>query len=379
MRTWLHTICSRNNVCCSALIGLTMLPSSAVVPGIGIAHHLCFTHHMCIAETGSTDSQGELSLGEKRSLRIRRRQQRQMGGEEPDGDHTTHGRDAVTAAASSPMPRPYRAPDSPPTGRGKNPKALGLRSRLADQSGPVSDDSDSIDADAGNGAAVHHSDGQDVPSTALTDKPMLATRTAQKRKRQQQQQQSAAVAMSVQLTRSTEASNRLDADAMTEHSRSSEAATPVCTHRRRGAQLPKPEAVLQGAQQREQELESEQTGFLRRTGRQRKLTPAAAAAVEEFPSLYRNPAKPPPTAQKAKHVRSTSSLSPASDQDWHVEAPAVTPRRGQLKQTHTAAGNGVSQVQMSQLVRSGVLPAGTHELLFMGQACAVDVLPDGMY
>ena len=339
---------------------------------------------MCPAETGSTDSQAEVSQGEKRSLRIKRRQQRQTGGTNPDEGYTTHSQDTATAAASSPVPSLNRTPPSHSRGRGRRPKALGSRSRLAHQSGPASEDSDPA---AAIEAAVDHFGGEDSPSTALTEKP-VAARTAQKRKRQQQQQQqqstpAAAIATSIQLTRSTEASNRLDADAMTEHSRSSEAATPVGTHQR-GAQALKPETVFkqqQHEEQIEQELDSEQAGSLRRTGRQRKLTPAAAAAVEEFPSLYRNPLKPPPTGQKVKAVRNSSSLNPESDQDWHQDwesaAATATPRRGQSKQTHAASGAGVSHVQMSQLVRCGVLPAGTHQFLFRGQPCEVAILSDG--
>ena len=335
---------------------------------------------MCPAETGSIDSQAEVSLGEKRSRRIKRRQQQQTGGPNSDGGHATHSQDNATAAASSPVPSLNRTPESHPRGRGRRPKALGSRSRLADQSGPASDDSESADLAAATEVAVDHFEGEDSPSTALTEKPEAA-RTAQKRKRQQHQQQqsmpAAAIATSVQLTRSTEASNRPDADAMTEHSRSSEAATPSGTHQRR---VSKSETVFK-KQQQHQELDSEQTGSLRRTGRQRKLTPAAAAAVQEFPSLYRNPPKPPPTAQKAKTVRNSSSLNPESDEDWHQDlegaAAAATPRRGQAKQMHAASGAAVSHVQMSQLVRCGVLPAGTHELLFKGQPCEVEVLSDG--
>lgn len=334
---------------------------------------------VCSAETGSTDSPAEVILGEKRSLRIKQRQQRQRGEANPNGIHTTHSQDTATAVASSPVPSLDRTLQSHPTGRSRRPRALGSRSRLADQYGPVSDGSQSAGAAAANEAAGDHFESEDSPSTALTEKPVPA-RTAQKRKRQQQQQQesipAAAVATAVQLTRST------DADAMTELSRSSEAGTPVGTQQRRD-QAPKPETGLrqQQQQQSEQELDSEQTGTLRRTGRQRKLTPAAAAAVEEFPSLYRNTPQPAsPTAQKARAVRKSSP--PQSDQDWHEDeetaaAAAATPRRGQVKQTRAAPGAGVSHVQMSQLVRCGILPAGTHELLFKGQPCEVQVLSDG--
>ena len=335
------------------------------------------------AEIGSTDSQAEASLGEKRSLRIKRQQQKQVGEANPDAVHRTHSQDTATAAASSPVPNLNRKPQAHPRGR-RSSKALGSRSRLAEQSGPISDDSDSAGLAAAIEAAVDHFEGEDGPSTAPTKKP-VAARTAQKRKRQQQQQQSvaaAAIATSVQVTRSTEASDRLDADATTEHSRSSEAATPVGTHLRRG-QARKQETAFKQQQQQwsEQELDSEQTGSLRRTHRQRKLTPAAAAAVEEFPSLYRNPSKLLPTAHRAKTVRNSIS-QPESDQDWHQDleaaAATTTPRRGQSKQTHATSGADVSHMQMSQLVRCGVLPAGTHELLFRDQPCEVEVLSDGM-
>ena len=302
-----------------------------------------------------------------------------MGEADPNGVQTNHSQDTATAAASSPVPSLNRTLQSHPTSRGRRPRALGSRSRLADQYGPVSDDSQSPDAAAANEAAGGHFESEDSPSTALAEKP-VTVRTAQKRKRQHQQQQesipAAVTTAAVQLTRST------DADAMTELSRSSEAGTPVGTQQRRD-QAAKPETALrqQQQQQSEQELDSEQTGSLRRTGRQRKLTPAAAAAAEEFPSLYRNtPKAPPPTAAKAKAVRNRSPAE--SDQDWHEDeetaAAATTPRRGQSKQTHAAAGAGVSHVQMSQLVRCGILPAGTHELFFKGQPCEVQVLSDGM-
>ena len=342
----------------------------------------CATYHLvCSAET---DSQAEVSFGEKRSLRIKRRQQRQMGEANPDVMHMTHSQDTATAAASSPVPSLNRTPQLHQKGCSRASTALGSRSRLANQSGP---DSESAGAAAATEAADGHYEGARSASTALVERP-VAARTAQKRKRQQQQQQqsmpAAAIATSVQVTRSTEAIHRLDADVLTEHSRSSEAATPVGAHQRRG-QARKHKTVFkqqQRHQQGEQELDSEQTGSLRRTHRQRKLTPAAAAAVEEFPSLYRNHPKPPPTAQKAKVVRNSSSLDPESDQDWHqnleTAAATATLRRGQSKQTHATPGAGVSHVQMSQLVRCGVLPAGTHELLFRGQPCEVEVLPDGM-
>lgn len=353
---------------------------------------------MCFAETGSTDSQAEASLGtEKRSLRIKRRQQQHRGGDaDQDGDdavHTTLSRDTITADASSPVPSPSRTPQSSPTGRGRRVKVSSLRSRLADQSGPDSGDSDAADAAAAEGAAVPHSDAKDN-GFAVAQEPVVPARNPQKRKRPQQQQQQStpavAIATSVQLTRSTEGSDHLGGDAMTEHSRSSEAATPVGRHTRRGQgqgrTQQKPEALLLGAQQTEQELDSAPGGALRRTGRQRKLTPAAAAAVEDFPSLYRNPAKPlTAAAQKMQKARKARSLSFASDPPWQEDSEGAavavaSPRRGQTKQMHAVLGGGVSQVHMSQLVRSGVLPAGTHELLFMGSlACQVEVLSDGIF
>lgn len=351
-----------------------------------------------LAETGSTDSQAEASLGrEKRSLRIKRRQQQHRATDaEQDGlgaDHPTHSRDTATADASSPVPSPSRTLQSSPTGRGRRSKGLGSRSRLADHFGPNSGDSDTADAAAASGAAVPHIDAKDDGPcrTAAAEEPVVPARTAQKRKRPQQQSAPAvAVATSLQLTGSTEASDHLYGDAMTEHSRSSEAATPVGRHSRRGqgqGRTPqKPEALPLGAQQTGQELDSGLSGgALRRTGRQRKLTPAAAAAVEDFPSLYRNPAKPlNAAAQKGQKARTARSLSPAGDPPWQQDSEGAagavaSPRRGQSKQTHAAlGGGGASQVHMSQLVRSGVLPAGTHELLFQGSlACQVEVLSDG--
>ena len=359
----------------------------AYVPGC-LACHLslaeaCFA---LLAETGSSDSQPELSLGEKRSLRIKRREQRQL----PTTSNTpgdTCSPEASTAAAFSPVPSQNRthhaAPARPRT------TALPGMSCLADQSAQASD-SEVVDGAAGMegttaGVQHYYKACQRSPSIVVTEKSVPAG-TGQKRKRQQQLReqstQEAAVAPSIQAADSMDASNHPDPDVMTEQSRSSEAATPVGPTKRRSKlqHKPKPKtAAAQHAQQVEQELESEAAGTVRRTGRQRKLTAAAAAAVEDFPSLYRNSTKPMPPAKKWPSTTHISTSSAASD-DWRQqdEPATMVSRQKHAKLPQATSGKGVSQVQMSQLVRSGVLPAGRHEFLFLGKlACEVEVLPDG--
>ena len=124
---------------------------------------------------------------------------------------------------------------------------------------------------------------------------------------------------------------------------------------------------------------------VRRTGRQRKLTAAAAAAIEDFPSLYQQPARPPAPAHRGK-VSNLHGNSASSDEqaDWQgrSSAAAKTSKRGQSRQAQAqeTASNGVNTVQLSQLVRYGILPAGRHEFVFrQRRACEVEVLPDGEF
>ena len=341
-----------------------------------------------LAEAASSDSQAELSLGEKRSLRIRRREQRQVGDTIPTATHVVHSPHTAAPAAFSPAPSSTVTGQGVPTQQRQHPTALHARSRLAGQSGPFSDDSEDVDDPAGlhtNPADYHHRlEAKHSPGTALTEKSVAAG-GGQKRKRQQQQQLSSAatVARSVRLANSTDASHQPEPDALTEQSRSSEAATPVAPTKCRG-QLhtqAKPTArQAQHAQQAEHEFESEQVGCVRRTGRQRKLTAAAAAAVDEFPSLYRgSTGNPLLSVKKSKSTRDTSNSSAVdiTGQD-DSELVASNPRRGRPKQAQAASSNGLNQVQMSQLVRSGVLPAGRHEFVLAGgDACEVEVLSDG--
>ena len=119
---------------------------------------------------------------------------------------------------------------------------------------------------------------------------------------------------------------------------------------------------------------------LRRTGRQRKLTAAAAAAVEDFPSLYRQP-----TPTHARFRQSPTADSVGTSEDASAEAPASSGRapakRGSAKHgkaRESPALPGLNHVQMRQLVRYGVIPAGTHEFVYNGRhPCEVEVLPDG--
>lgn len=118
---------------------------------------------------------------------------------------------------------------------------------------------------------------------------------------------------------------------------------------------------------------------LRRTGRQRKLTAAAAAAVEEFPSLYRQPTHAP-----TRFRHSPAADSAGTSEDASAEAPESSGRaakRGFAKHSRTRespALPGLNHVQMRQLVRYGVIPAGTHEFMYDSKhPCEVEVLPDG--
>ena len=337
---------------------------------------------VCADAGSAADSQPQLTTSEKRELRIKRREQRLTAEAGPVALRTRHGQDTVTAVASSPAPGNSRTPATAPAGL-LGARALGSRSRLADQSGPlVSEIDDSDDPDR---AAVMEAAG--AAATVGYDSPLAAEKSGpvgHKRKRRQQQTKPSAVgmAMSVRLANSLAVSDQPEPDAMTEQSRSSEAATPVGPRRRRGqAQSQSVPSAAQPAQQQEEELDFEQTQPVRRTGRQRKLTAAAAAAVEDFPSLYKQPAKPPASASKAKEARDTSD-SNAVHADWpedHASA-GKAPKRGQSKQAkgEGTPSNGVNLVQMSQLVRYGVLPAGQHEFIFKNlRACEVEVLPDG--
>ncbi len=250
---------------------------------------------------------------------------------------------------------------------------------------------DSDDADEAAviaAAAMTDPEAQDSLSAGAAEE-MRDVPTGSKRKRSQLQprQPAVAVARSVRLANSTAAGQQLEPDAMTEQSRSSEAATPVGPRRRRGParkQSFPPAARQVQEEQEEQEAECEQNQPVRRTGRQRKLTAAAVAAVEDFPSLYKQPAQPPASVTKAKVARDTSE-SDASSEDWPEEEAIVSggraTQRSHAKQAKAQSipSNGVNQVQMSQLVQYGVLPAGRHEFLFKNsRTCEVEVFPDGV-
>ena len=334
--------------------------------------------------------QPQLTPAEKRGLRMKRREQRQTAEAGPVALCTRTGQDTVTAA-SSPTASQGRAPASAPSGL-LGARAQGLRSRLAGQSGPSicsvddSDDADVAAAMAVASAAVTAHAARDSPYPVAVEATQ-AVLTGCKRKRTQLQAKhpQAAVASSVRLANSTDASNQLEPDAMTEQSRSSEVVMPVGLRRRRSQAYSQSELrAAQHAQQGEEdeEFEIEQTQPVRRTGRQRKLTAAAVAAVEDFPSLYKQPAKQPVSASKAKDARDASD-SNAVDDDWPGELASAgkASRRGQSKhvKAHGTSSNGMNLVQMSQLVRYGVLPAGRHEFVFKNtHACEVEVLPDGV-
>lgn len=263
-------------------------------------------------------------------------------------------------------------------------RALSTRSRLAAQSGPsVSHADDSEEADA---AAAATPEGHDLLTADAASRPVL---TGQKRKRQQQAGNLAEPATSVQGARSLSASKASEPDAVTEHSRSTHI-TPSAAQRRQKSQLmsSSPQKAAERAQRDQQdEVHEPSDGSVpgvRRTGRQRKLTAAAAAAVEDFPSLYQQPARPPASVGKArKGGRQGGSPSSAGQSDWHElqntgaeKAPGCSQSRQSQRQE--LASSSVGAVQLSQLVRYGILPAGRHEFVFQQQhPCEVEVLPDG--
>ncbi len=322
-------------------------------------------------------------------MRIKRREQRQFPEPGPVTAQTRPSQDAYRAAASSPAASHSRAPASAPAGQ----RAPGPRSRLAEQSGPSmntsADSDDAGEAAVMAAAAITDPEAQESLSAGAAEE-MRDVPTGSKRKRSQLQprQPAVAVARSVRLANSTAAGQQLEPDAMTEQSRSSEAATPVGSRRRRGPARRQtfPSAARQVQEEQEEqeaEAECEQSQPVRRTGRQRKLTAAAVAAVEDFPSLYKQPAQPPASVSKSKVARDTSE-SDASSEDWPEEAAVSGGRATQRSHSKQAKAqstpsNGVNQVQMSQLVRYGVLPAGRHEFLFKNsRTCEVEVFPDGV-
>jgi len=320
-------------------------------------------------------------------MRIKRREQRQFPEPGPVAAQTRPSQDAYRAAASSPAASHSRAPASAPAGQ----RAPGPRSRLAEQSGPSmntsADSDDAGEAAVMAAAVITDPEAQDSLSAGAAEE-VRDVPTGSKRKRSQLQprQPAVAVARSVRLANSTAAGQQLEPDAMTEQSRSSEAATPVGSRRRRGPARKQsfPSAARQvQEEQEEQEAECEQNQPVRRTGRQRKLTAAAVAAVEDFPSLYKQPAQPPASVSKSNVARDTSE-SDASSEDWPEKAAVSGGRATQRSHSKQAKAqstpsNGVNQVQMSQLVRYGVLPAGRHEFLFKNsRTCEVEVFPDGV-
>lgn len=336
--------------------------------------------------TGSAaESQPELTLAERREMRIKRREQRQVPESGPVAAQTRPNQDACRGAASSPAASHSRTPASALPAR----RAPGPRSRLAEQSGPsviASADSDSAE-DAAAMAAAEKTDpeAQDSLSGGAAEE-VRNVPTGRKRKLSQLQpkQPAVAVARSVRLANSIAAGQQPEPDAMTEQSRSSEAAMPVGPRRRRGHARNQSLPVAQQVQeeQEEQEAECEQHQPVRRTGRQRKLTAAAVAAVEDFPSLYKQPAQLPASVSKVKVAREASA-SDTSHEDWPEEAAVSGGRATQRSlskqaKAQSSSSNGVNQVQMSQLVRYGVLPAGQHEFLFKNsRTCEVEVFPDG--
>lgn len=337
--------------------------------------------------TGSAaESQPELTPAEKRKMRAKRREQRQVPESGPVAAQTRPSQDACRAAASSPAASHSRTPASAPPGH----RAPGPRSRLAEQSGPSmntsADSDDAAEAAVMDAGALTELEAQDSLSGGAAEEVRdLPTGAKRKRWQLQPRQPTVAVARSVRLANSTAAGQQLEPDVMTEQSRSSEAATPVGSRRHRGRarnQSFPPAARQVQDEQEEQEAECEQNQPVRRTGRQRKLTAAAVAAVEDFPSLYKQPAQSAALVSKVKAARDTSA-SDASREHWPEEAAVSGGRATQRSHSKQAkaqstASNGVNQVQMSQLVRYGVLPAGRHEFLFKNsRTCEVEVFPDG--
>ncbi|KAL0037779.1 hypothetical protein WJX77_011584 [Trebouxia sp. C0004] len=338
--------------------------------------------------TGSrAESQPELTPAEQREMRIKRREQRQVPPESGSvAAQTRPKQDACRAAASSPAARHSRTPASAPAGH----RAPGPRSRLAEQSGPsLNASADSDDADEAivmAAAKMTDPEAQDSLSAGGAEEVRaVATSRKRKRSRLQPKQPAVAVARSVRLANITAAGLQPEPDAMTEQSRSSEAVTPVGSRHRRGhARNPgfPPAARQVQEEQEEQEAECEQNQPVRRTGRQRKLTAAAVAAVEDFPSLYKQPAQLPALVRNGKVARDTTA-SDALHEDWPEEAAVSGGRATQRtpsKQAKTQSNpsNGLNQVQMSELVRYGVLPPGRHDFLFKNSRnCEVEVFPDG--
>lgn len=152
--------------------------------------------------------------------------------------------------------------------------------------------------------------------------------------------------------------------------------------RGRGSSRPNLAAASAVLQQSDHVTEAEQSSSVRRTGRQRRLTPAAAAAVEDFPSLYRQPKhaeSPPVRSSTPSDCVATSEDASAGTGATPSSSRDAKRNQGKPGKAQIASAAGFNHVQMRQLVRFGVLPAGSHEFLFDGKhTCDVEVLPDGM-
>lgn len=335
----------------------------------------------------AADSKYSLSSAEKRDMRTKRREQRHSIDAIParHAQARNSGLSSPAVTVSSPMASQGRTPASAPAGGAGSlrTRAPSARSRLAAQSGlsvNAADDSDESDDQAVAAVPMRHADAE--------QKAVLA---GHKRKRQQQHKSGVKTASPARATQSAAAQQQSEQDAKTEQSRSSDAATPSEMNAQRAqAQSHAVRRVAQHAQHAQHadrdsvnEPASDSLPSVRRTGRQRKLTAAAAAAIEDFPSLYQQPARPPAPAHRGK-VSNPNGNSASSDEqaDWQgrSSAAAKTSKRSQSKQAQAqeTASNGVNTVQLSQLVRYGILPAGRHEFVFRQRhACEVEVLPDG--
>ena len=335
----------------------------------------------------AADSKYSLKSAEKRDIRTKRREQRHSIDAIParHAPARNSGLSSPAVTVSSPTASQSRTFASAPAGgagslRARAPSA---RSRLAAQSGlsdNAADDSDQPDDQDDAAVPVQHADTE-----------QKAALTGLKRKRQQQQVRPAVkTASPARATHSAAAHQQSEQDAKTEQSRSSDAATPSEMNPQRAqAQSQAARRAAQHAQHADKdsvnEPASDSLPSVRRTGRQRKLTAAAAAAIEEFPSLYQQPARPPASGHKGR-VNNLHGNSASSDEqtDWQGRSSAVAKasKRTQSKQApaQETASNGVSTVQLSQLVRYGILPAGRHEFVFRQRhACEVEVLPDGEF
>lgn len=285
----------------------------------------------------------------------------------PDASSMRAGSARLAQRRASHRPAPDESATLAPQSNNSKPKPVGGRrdKAITAHRQDVSC-SQSGQEDAVAGSEVHQTASDGTVQSTEAEQELAPVRTGQKRKRQPPraiQQQHAVAAVPVQSTRRIKGP-----ELSTLMPLQSRKANPQARHTPR-----------QPAAHADQAVDADASNSLRRTGRQRKLTAAAAAAVEEFPSLYRQPRHPP-----AKGGQSPAADSVGTSEDASAEAPASSSQKakhGPAKRSRvqeSPALPGINHVQMRQLVRHGVIPAGTHEFLFDSkQPCEVEVLPDG--